>query len=384
MMGVRNFWACLMIGVLLSVGALAGVSQGDPIKVGCVFAITGNAAFLGEPEANTARMVADMVNAQGGIDGRKIELIIEDTQGDETRTVNAVKSLIRQDVMAIIGPSRSGCTMAVIEICNSQQVPLISCAAAETITNPVRKWVFKTPQKDSHVVEKIYDYMKAHGMKKVALITGTTGFGAAGRTQLKEKAEIYGIQVVADETYGPADTDMTAQLTKIKAAGPDAIVNWSIVPAQSIVMKNMKQLGIDIQLFQSHGFGNVKYVQAAGDAAEGVLCPASCLLAVDQLPHGHPYRAALAEYKNLYESKFGGDVSTFGGHAYDALWLVIEACQTGDISRAGIRDYIENRKNFLGTAGMFNFSPEDHTGLTKEGSLSMLTIKNGKFTLVQE
>lgn len=368
---------------LLLVWATAPVHGQETYKIGCVFAITGAASNLGEPEANTAKMIADQINEQGGINGRKIELLVEDTQGDETRAVNAVKTLIRSDVLAIVGPSRSGTTLAVIDICEQQQVPLISCAASEKITNPVRKWVFKTPHKDSHAVERIYDYMKAHGMKRIGIMSENTGFGAGGREQLMALAKDYGIEIVADETYGPSDKDMTAQLTKMKAANVDAVVNWSIVPAQSIMMKNMKQLDMKMQLFQSHGFGNIKYAEAAGDAAEGVIFPAARLLVANELQYGHPHRAMLMEYKRLYESNFKGEVSSFGGHANDGIWLIVEALQTGATTREGIRDYIENRKNFLGTAGVFNFSPEDHTGLTKE-SFEMLTVKNGKFTLAPQ
>jgi branched-chain amino acid transport system substrate-binding protein len=374
------------IGILalLSVFLLSGfvvttpVAAQETIKIGCVFSITGRASFLGEPESKTAKMIAEEVNANGGINGRMIELIIEDSQGDETRAVNAVKGLIRKNVIAIIGPSTSGSTMAVKDICNQRQVPLISCAASEKITSPVTKWVFKTPHKDSHAVQRIYEYMIAHGWKRIGIITGTTGFGAAGRTQLKDKAKDYGISIVADETYGPGDKEMTAQMTKIKAAGVDAIVNWSIVPGQSIVLKNKAQLGMKMPIFQSHGFGNIKYVEAAGDAAEGVLFPASRLLVADDLPYGHFHRAMLKEYQNKYIAKYGGQISSFGGHANDSLYLVLEACQYKGATRTAVRDYIENRQGFLGSAGYFNFSAEDHTGLTKK-SFEMLTVKNGKF-----
>ncbi|HPA47920.1 MAG TPA: ABC transporter substrate-binding protein, partial [bacterium] len=192
-----------------------------------------------------------------------------------------------------------------------------------------------------------------------------------------------GIEIVADETYGAKDTDMTAQLTKIKGTDAQAVVNWEIVPGQSIVPKNMKQLGMTIPLYHSHGFGNVKYIKQAGDAAEGIICPAGALLAVDSLPDEHPRKEVLAKYKKDYETRFGGDVSTFGGHAYDALWLVIDALRAVGPDKAKIRDYLENKKDFIGTAGVFNFSPEDHNGLTKE-AFQMLVVKDGKFTLLKE
>ncbi len=260
------------------------VQAAEPYKIGAVFAITGPAALLGEPERNTALMLTEQINAAGGINGHPIELIIEDNEGDEAKAVMKVKKLINDKVAAIIGPTRSGDTMAVIPIVEKAQIPLVSCAAAEDIVKPVKKWVFKTPQSDADAVRRIYEKMKEMKLTKAAIMSGTTGFGTAGREQLKKLAPEYGITIVADETYGPKDTDMTAQLTKIKGTDAQAIINWEIVPAQTTVMKNKKQLGMTMPLFQSHGFGNIKYAQDAGDAAEGVLFPCGRLLAVDSLP----------------------------------------------------------------------------------------------------
>ena len=352
-------------------------------KVGAIFAVTGPAAWLGTPERNTAKMIEEEVNKAGGINGHPLEIIIEDTVGDATRTVTAAKKLITKDqVLAIVGPSRSGTTMAVIPIVEEAKVPLISCAAAEAIVVPVKSWVFKTPQKDSHAALRIYETMKLQGISKIAIITGTTGFGDQGRKQLKKLAPELEIEIVADETYGPDDTDMTAQLTKIKASEAQAVVNWSIVPGQVIVAKNMRQLGMKIPLFQSHGFGNIKYAQTAGEAGEGIIFPCGRLLAVDTLADDHPQKEVLAKYKKEYEAKYEEDVSTFGGHAWDGLQLVIAALREVGPDREKIRDYIENTKNFVGTGGIFNFSPEDHSGLTKD-AFEMLTVKNGKFVVLE-
>jgi len=378
--------------VVLVVVALAtqigcGKKEKESYKIGAMFAITGAASWLGEPERNTVQMIADEVNAAGGINGHLLELVIEDTEGKEDKTVNAVNKLIELDkVLAIIGPSRSGTTMAVVPIIKTAEVPLVSCAAAEAIVTPVeeRHWVFKTPQKDSDAAIRIYEHMQSKGISKVALITGTTGFGDQGRKQLQKYAAEMGFTVVADETYAPAATDMTPELTKIRNTDAEAIVNWSIVPAQSLVAKNMRQLGMTIPLYQSHGFGNVKYAQAAGEAGEGIIFPAGRLLVADTLPDDHPQKEVLAEYKKAYEEKFPGeDISTFGGHAADALWIVIEALKKAGPDKAKIRDEIEKIQKFVGTGGIFNFSATDHNGLKKD-AFEMLTVKDGKFALLEE
>lgn len=375
---------CACLFSFLALGSFAQeVKEPEPYKVGAIFAITGPASWLGEPERNTAKMIEEEVNKAGGINGHPLKVIIEDTVGDNTKAVLATKKLITKDeVLAIIGPSRSGTSLAVIPICQKEKVPLISCAAAEDIVIPVKEWVFKTPQKDSDAALKIFEHMKKAGISKIAIITGTTGFGALGREQLKKLAPGHGIEIVADETYGPTDTDMTAQLTKIKATEAQAVVNWSIVPAQALVSKNMRQLDMKIPLYQSHGFGNIKYAEAAGKAAEGTLFPCGRLLVAEMLPDDHPQKAVLVKYKKDYETKFGENVSTFGGHAYDALWLIIEALKEVGPDRAKIRAYIENKKNFVGTGGVFNFTAQDHNGLTVD-AFEMLTVKDGKFAVAK-
>jgi len=370
----------VLVVVAIMCLVLSGTALADePIKIGAVFAVTGKASWLGEPERNTVKMIEAEINAAGGINGTPIEVIVEDTVGAPANTVNAVKKLIAKDnVVAIIGPSRSGCTMAVKPIMEEYEVPLISCAAAAVIVNPVAKWVFKTPQKDSDCVIRIYEHMQSKEITKVALITGTTGFGDAGRNELKKYAEKMGIEIVADETYGPGDTSMEAQLTKIKASDAQAVVNWSIVPAQVIVAKNMRQLGMTLPLYQSHGFGNPKFAEACGEAGEGIIFPAGRLLVVDTLDDSNIQKALLAEYKAKYEAEFKDNCSTFGGHAYDALWLVVNALKAVGPDKAKIRDHIEGTQGFIGTGGVFNFSAEDHCGLDK-AAFEMITVKGGKF-----
>jgi len=386
--------ACLWVMLLPAIGVWAIEAKGSkekvtgkaPVKVGALFSVTGPAAWLGEPEKNTAMMLVEEINAKGGVNGHPIELIVEDTEGDNTKAVLAAKKLISSErVDVVIGPSRSGTTMAVVPIFQAAQVPLVSCAALAAIVEPVeeRKWIFKTPQMDSDCVTRIYEHMQGKGIKKVALITGTTGFGKGGRDQLKKLGAKMGMEIVADKTYGPGDTNMTAQLTTIKASGAQALVNWSIVPAQSIVPKDMKKIGLAIPLYQSHGFGNLKYVQLAGPAAEGIIFPAGPLLAADTLPDNHPQKKLLLEYRDAYEKKYGDPASTFGGHAYDATMLVIKAIELGGPSREGIRDGLEKVKGYVGTAGIFNLSPTNHVGLDKT-AFEILTVKNGKFVLLQE
>lgn len=377
LMGVCLWFALTIVG-------RASAQTLEPYKVGAILDITGPAAFLGDPEKKTLDMVGEEINKQGGINGHKLELIIEDTQGREDLAKNLINKLIKKEkVCAIIGTSRTGTTMAIIKDANEAKIPLISCAAAEEIVVPVaeRKWIFKVAPQDSNAARLIFEHMQKLGYTKVAIITATEGFGKAGRDQLKKLAPEYKIEIIMDETYEPQAVDMTPQLTKIKGSAAQAVINWSIVPAQSLISKNMKQLMMSIPLYQSHGFGNIKYAQAAGASAEGIIFPCGRLLAVDSLPAQHPQKAVLAAYKKAYESRFKDNVSTFGGHAYDALWLVNNALKAVGPDSAKIRDFLENSKGFVGTGGVFNFSAQDHNGLDKN-AFEMLTVKNGRFVLL--
>jgi branched-chain amino acid transport system substrate-binding protein len=378
--------AICLLACLILPPAVWAAEGGGPVKIGAIFSVTGPASFLGAPEAKTARMLIQQINDKGGINGQKLELVLKDSGGSPEKAVSFAKQLIEEDkVLAIIGPSTSGETMQIKALCEENKMILVSCAAAEVIVNPVAKYVFKVPQKDSQAVIWIFRTMKDKGLKKIAVLSSNDGFGAAGKKQLEDLAKTEGIEILVNEVYDKQATDLTDIVTKVKATpGVQAVVNWSIVPAQSIIAKNMKQIGLAVPLFQSHGFGNRKYVEQAGTAAEGILFPASRLLVVDELAADDPQREVLRTYKQDYEAAHKEDVSTFGGHAYDALRVVAEALKrAGAPDRDKVRDAIENLKGFVGTAGVFNFSPTDHTGLDLD-AFAMLTVKNGKFTIYKK
>ena len=393
----------LAFALTLTMGVTA--LRAENIKVGAILAVTGGQSFLGAPEAKTLEMMVAEKNAAGGINGNKIDLLIKDSAGDPEKAISFAKQLIEEEkVFAIIGPSSSGETMKIKDIAEQGKTILLSCAAAEVIVNPVAKYVFKTPQKDSFAVQMIFKEMNKMKISKIAVVADNTGFGKAGKEQLEKIAPDFGIQILAGEVYDKAATDLSALVAKLMSDKEiQAVINWSVVPAQAIVAKNMRQAGWQVPLFQSHGFGNIKYAQAAGaaarsasptlppvghegrvdvDAAARSIFPAGRLLVADTLAANHPQKSLLAKYKKDYESKYQEDVSTFGGHAYDALAILVEGIRLAGPDREKVRDTIENLKGFAGTGGIFNFSPEDHNGLAID-AFEMLTVKDGKFVMYQ-
>ncbi|HEY3348111.1 MAG TPA: ABC transporter substrate-binding protein [Nitrospirota bacterium] len=376
---IRSFAAAVLLVVFTVSPAVAA----DTIKIGALLAVTGPASFLGAPEAKTLEMLVNDINKKGGVRGRKIELISMDTGSSPEKAFSFAKQLIEEKkVLAIIGPSTSGETMKIKNVAEEGKTTLISCSAAEVIVKPVARYVFKVPQDDSDVAVKIFDQMNRMHITKIGLLSSNTGFGKAGKEQVEKLAPAHGITVAVNEVYDKSATDLTAEVTKLKAAGVQAVLNWSIEPAQSIVIKNARQIGLNVPFFQSHGFANIKYAEAAGPAAEGVMFPAGKLLVAETLPKNDKQKDVLVKYKRAYESKFNEDASTFGGHAYDALYLILNAVEkTGGTDKEAVRTAIENTKGFVGIGGIFNFTPADHNGLDIS-NVGMLTVKKGRFAIL--
>jgi branched-chain amino acid transport system substrate-binding protein len=366
-------------------GAAWAAAETGPIKVGCIFSVTGPASYLGAPEKKTAEMFVEKINASGGVLGRKIQLIVKDSEGSPEKATSFAHQLIEEEgVLAIIGPSTSGESLAIKNICQEGGTILLSCAAAEKITDPVAPFVFKVAPKDAYAAQWICRTMKELGIKRIGVLASNDGFGLAGRDQLVKYAPQSEVAIADSEVYDKATTDLTGALNKIKGRNVQAVVNWSTVPAQALVAKNMRQLEFDVPLFQSHGFANIKYVQAGGAAANGTIFPAGRMLVAELLPDGHPQKKVLMEYKKDYEARYREETSTFGGHAYDSLTILTEAVrQAGSADRENVRDALERLRGVVGTAGIFNFSPQDHNGLDMT-AFEMLTVKDGKFAFYKK
>ena len=379
----KNGW---ILGILLATLLSGGVARAEePIRIGAIFSVTGPASFLGEPERNTVKMLEEDINQSGGVLGRPVEIIVYDDETDATKALTAFDRLIKKDkVVAVVGPSISGSTLAIVPKVEEAKIPLVSCSAAKKIVDPVKKWVFKTPQSDELAVRKIYQHAKKAGIRKIAIITASDAYGAAGREELKALAPGFGIAVVADEVFGPKDTDMTAQLTKIKGTDAQAIVCWGTNPGPAVIARNRVQLGIGTPLYMSHGVASPKFIELAGAAnAEGILLPAGRLISEPQVPAGQPQKKILAAYIKEYETKFKQPVSTFGGYAYDAIMLVVQAMKNGkSADPAAIRDALEKIKGYHATTGEFNFSEKDHNGLTEEAFV-MVRITKGDWEMLK-
>lgn len=356
---------------------------GEAIKVGAIFSVTGPGAPLGTPEKETVELVKKLVNDSGGINGRPLEVIVIDDQSDENQALSAAKRLLdTEKVVAVVGPTISGTSLAIMKNFEPARTPLVSCAASVKITQPVSPWVFSTAQTDVLAVQRLMEFLKAKKISKIAVLYDSNAFGKSGMDVLDKQAPENKITIVAKETFGSKDPSMNAQLTKIKGAGPQAVICWGTNPGPAIVAKGMKELKFDVPLYMSHGIANRKFIELAGEAANGVTFPAGKLLVADALPDSDPQRKVLLDYTKSFTDMYKKGPDTFGGHAWDAIQIVVKGLKEVGPDPVKLREAIEKTQGFVGVSGVFNLSASDHNGLTKD-SFVMVTIKDGKWALVE-
>ena len=377
-----------VVAVMLMIGGSADAA--DTIKIGAFFDLSGPAAFIGTPTKLVADMVVDKINGEGGVNGKPIELVVGDTEGDPAKAVNIAKKFIYKDkVAAIIGPTRTGTGMAVKKIIHAGRIPAFMTVGGDPVIMGGAKlgpydWVFKSPQRSSVAVKRLYMYLQAKGLTRIALLTASDGFGKDGVRWLTKLAPDYGIAIVSQEAFGPKDTDMTAQLTNAKNKAPQAIVVWTIGPAGAIVSKNRAQLGIDLPLFQCHGLPDPKYIELAGKASEGDRMPATKLMVAGELPDSDPQKPVIQEFVRLYTDGYHYDaqfpINTHSGYAWDAIMIVAGAMKKAGTDPEALRTAIENTKGYVGVSGVYNLTPEDHNGLDVD-SMVMVQVNGGRFVM---
>jgi len=382
----KRKWILLLVVATLALGQCAmGAAKAtkSPYVIGAIFSETGDNAPLGVPERQTVEMLVKQINATGGIKGHPVSVIFRDDAGDANQAASACQDLLStKNLVAVIGPSLTGPSLAIKDLCDGAKMPLISCAASIKIVDPVKPYVFKTAQTDSLAVLKLLDYLKAKKIKTVGFINDSNAFGASGRAQWEKLATAAGVNTVDYESFATADADMTAQLTKIRAAKPQAVVCWGTNPGPAIVAKNMRTLGMKVPLFMSHGIANMAFISQAGKAADGVIFPAGKLIVAQYIPNSDPQKQRLVKYNADFRKAYGKPANTFGGHAWDAFMLVADSLKAVGPDHAKIRDHIEKTKGFIGISGVFNMTPKEHNGLTKDAFV-FVTIKNGKWVLAK-
>ncbi len=381
------------LGLALSLAFTSAAFGQQPVKFGVIADITGPASSLGVPERDTALMLQAEISAKGGIKGRPVRLVISDGESDETKTLLAAKKDIEEErVAALICCTQSGTSLAIKNAVQTAKVPTVSMATSVRIVEPVKDslWLFKTAPSDHLIAEVLADYLAGKKLTRVAWMSVDNAFGDSGRMEFEKIAKALGLSIVMNERFGDKDVDMTTQLTKVKGSDAQALVVWAIPPAASVVTKNASELGLKIPLFHSHGVANKRFIELAGPAADGVRFPAAKLLIAESLPDADPQKKTLVAYAKAFEAKYGPR-STFGGHAWDAIWLAYRAAEAAAARtnpdelqnfRAAIRDELEKTREFVGIGGIFSMSSEDHNGLDKR-AFTLYEIVKGQWQVAR-
>ncbi len=360
-------------------GAKTSGSSSEPIKVGVILSLTGNYAGLGEPEKKALELEVKQINDAGGINGRPIELIIEDDGTDEAKAVSAAAKLIEQDnVVAILGATGTGQSMAIRGDVDRAGIPEISMAGGTAVTGKFDKLVYQTPWSNTLVVPYVLNAMKAQGHTKVALLSSADGYGKDGKAIILAEAPKSGVTIVSDQSFNPGDTDFSAQLTKMKSSGADAMLLWTAGKDAANILKTAKDLGVSQPWFGGSGQARKEFVAGAGAAAEGFQFGTGKSLVPSTWGTDTEEYKVVNDFATRYKDAYDADPDIFAGHAFDAINILAAALKStnGDTDSAKLNTAVEATKDLVGFGGSFTFSPTDHNGLTSD-DLTLFVVKNG-------
>lgn len=375
----------MLTAATLSFCAVSPAFAQGTVKVGSILSVTGPAAFLGEDMKAGMELAVDEINAKGGVAGKKIEWVFYDAESQTQKGLTATRRLLDQDKVDMIvgGGNMSGMAIAMLGLTEKASVPFISTEGAMDIVTPVaeRQWTFKSTADDEQVMERLADYYAKKGIKKIAFLGDSSGFGQGAAVQLKKVAQRRGLDVMY-ESFNPSDTDLTPQLGKIKAAGVQSVICWTVTPAGVVFLKQAQQLGMEqMNLIHSYGFVDKRYMDLAGDAAKNVLLVSVKFPVGAQLPDGDPQKERIAALTKAFEAKYKRKPNQFAAQTYDAVYLARTAIdRAGSADRTKVRDALAGIDKWPGVGGVFNFSPQRHSGLSKD-DLVLLSYRDGAFQL---
>ena len=374
----------IFVGILLSIcfWTLDCIAA-SPIRVGSLLSLSGRGMLAGVPTKNSIQMAADDLNKAGGINGRPVEVIFYDTETKEDTSVKMVNRLIKKDgVLAIVGINTSWEAMVVLPIVEKEQIPTIMDAATVSIVRPTRKWVFKVPPDDRIVVGRMLAHMKSKGIQRLAVLTSMDSYGDGGRTEAISQAPSYGINIVLDERFTGDETDLTPVINKVKKTDAQATFSQCSKRTPEVVMSNYRQLGIELPLYMGNSVVMPGSLQAVGAAAEGVLSATFKFQGGKDLADSDPHKKVILDYEAAYKKRYGTETNQFAAGGYDAFMIMVNALKKAGDNRKKLRDAIEQTKGFVGTVGTFNYSPDDHNGLSTE-SVDMYQVVGGAFKLMK-
>jgi len=363
--------------ILTALLLLVSVCAYAEIRIGALLALSGPISNLGKPGQEIIDGVVEEANKKNLL-GDKIRVISYDTQSLPDRAQTYAKKLIAKDkVDVIVGPNGTGEALSVIGEAMSSKTPIMAFAGGTSVVEPLKPYIFKSPQKTSTAIEKAFNYLKKKGLTKIAVAADATGFGQDGLDQINKYST--GLTITAIEKFNATDNDMSTQMAKLLSTKPQAVVIWTVGRAGAIAAKNLRALDKNILMVQSHGIADNSYLKLAGDAAENTVMPSVKLTVASSLPANDPQKKVIDAFVAKY-GKLIDETSVHASYAYDGINLVLSALKKAKAEKITLQQALEKTTKFVGVTGVYNMSKNDHCGLDLS-SMVMVRVKNGQFVL---
>lgn len=374
------------VTLLLLSAACAHAAQAE-VKVGVITSSTGPLALIGLPQKHSVALLPTQAGDQ------TVKYISLDDGSDPTATVKALKKLIDEDkVDAIIGPSGSPNAMGVIQFVAEAGVPLLAPVGTAAVVLPMteqKKWVFKTTQNDELIAQALFAHMSQQGVKTLGFIGTSDPYGENWAKVMSGLAAEHHIKLVANERFQRQDTSVTGQSLKVLVARPDAVLVAAPGSAAVMPQATLFDQGYRGQIYQTHGAALPDFLKLGAKKVEGTILAASLMLVLDEIPDSHPSKQVAREYTQAFEKLTGTPPATFGGNTFDAGLLLQRAIPLAASKaapgspefRAALRDALEQSHELAGTQGVYNMTPQDHSGFDERGR-ELIVVKNGRWTLL--
>ncbi len=384
---MRMFKSATLAAAIAAAASMFGLAGAqaqapDSYKIGLIASITGPGSFLGDPFANAAKLAVERANAAGGIAGKKIELVVYDTEASADKTLVFAKKLISEDkVSVILGPDFSGTVRAILPTTDAAGIPVLYNTP---VIEPKAGSFHFTPWPSEGTSYRVaLTSLKGRNVKKLAILATTDLSGESGMKQVQRLAGEYGMTVGAVERMELQDKDVTAQLTNIKGAAPDAVFFAGSGAAVAVVAKGYTRLGLKQPLTISTGAVSANFpALLKGIAPDTLIFPTYKMLLVDSLPANDPNREPIQTFLKLFQDKYGKKTDFYGGAGWDLANIAIAAMKKVGNNPGKIRDAVQQIKDFPGTMAVLTFTPENHRGAGPDAQL-MGQFKDDKFVLVK-
>jgi branched-chain amino acid transport system substrate-binding protein len=378
---LRNVVRVALLGILPLASASAQV------KVGLMVSATGPTAAIGIPQRNTAALLPTRVG------DASIQYIQLEDGGDTTRAVQNAKKLIGEDnVDALIGPSTTPNALAILDIVAEAKVPLLATVGTQSVVEPVdarKRWVFKTTQNDDLIAAALLKHMQRSGVRTIGFIGFNDPYGENWFKVFGGLADKAGIRIVASERYARTDQSVTAQVIKLIAAKPDAVLIAAVGGPAVLPQATLFDQGYKGRIYQTHAVATDDFIRLGKEKVEGTVLAAGSMLVIDDIADTDPIKKVALTYIGAYQKQFGQKPATFGANTYDAglilqraLPSALTAAKPGtEAFRVALRDAIEQERDVVGCQGVFNMSPTNHNGMDERARV-LVTVKDGRFRLL--